>query len=183
MKPANIFLLPAVCFAASCGPQMSEEEKEAERLSAQREQSIKQMAAEGLNSGKWDLKLDVADIEMGSLGEKRETKLIERMEQRGTGEYCLRQQAAKSPSASFFAGGMEDCAFNNLENSDGKLSVRLTCSMGSIGSLEIDMAGPVTADSYSLSGDMAARLPVVGRVNMKGSITGAYTGSACASKE
>jgi len=164
----------------SCGPQLTEEQKEKIRLSDERGIVLEQLGVASLKTGQWNLQLNIADIEMGSLSEKRETKLKKRVERRGSGEFCVDDGQAKSPPASFFGGGMQDCEFGKFEKAGDKLSVKLICTTGSIGSLEMKLVGPVSPGGYALAGDMAARLPVVGRVEMKGSITGNYAGGSCA---
>jgi hypothetical protein len=137
------------------------------------------MAKGGLASlapGKWVSELKVTEIKVPGVAAKRRDKIVAQVEKNGTHDNCLTAQVAKAPPPEFFVHNAKKCVYSKFVVTAGKAAITLSCDMGSVGAVDMDLTGPISADGFRFDADIDFRLPMVGTVPMKAVVTGTQKG-------
>ncbi len=145
-----------------------------------------EMASDGfiaMKPGRWETKFIFNDIDVPSLGAKQKQQIMTEMAKGASSVSCLSAEEAKKPGADFFGGqGADDCTYRTFDISGQKARLGLTCGMQGMGSVDMDMNGTMNESRFDFDSNVAMRLPMIGKVKMKGTATGRYTG-ACKGNE
>ena len=130
-----------------------------------------------LTPGKWVSELKVTEIKVPGVAAKRKDEIIAQIEKNGTHDSCLSDKIAKAPPPEFFVHNAKMCIYSKFAVTAGKAAITLSCDMGSVGAVDMDLAGPISADGFRFDADIDFRLPMVGTVPMKAVVTGTKKGS------
>ena len=129
-----------------------------------------------LKPGLWESKLTVKEIAVPGVASGRKEKMVARVEKNGTHERCLSAKEAKAPPADLFVKNAQECRYSHFEVVGGKATIALSCRMASVGAIDMDLSGPITPDAYIFDADIALRLPMIGTVPIKASLTSSHKG-------
>ncbi len=173
----TLSLTAAALMIGSCG--FGGEEDEAGDNASNRAQRVALAAAgiDALEVGSWSQELSIVSIDLPAMARSREGKIRKRLEETVGGAVCLASDEAAAPPAHFFMSDGEECRYSSFGNDGEKLKIALSCRMESMSAIDMDMAGPIDADSYELEGDISIRLPMVGEVTARAHLRARHTGS------
>jgi len=172
-KLSWLILLPLV---AGCKVADNDEDNVAGESSVEIASAMSKGGVESFKPGLWQSKLTVTQIAVPGVAGGRKDKIIKRIEKDGTHERCLSAEDAKAPPAEFFAKSAKECRYSHFKVESGKAAITLSCDMASVGAIDMDLSGPVTPDAFIFDADIAVRLPMVGTVPIKASLTSRYKG-------
>ena len=171
------FLLLAILALSSCGDnadrdgdgQVSRDERAAE---------MKADAFIPMQAGEWQTTFTFTDIDVPSLGKAQRAQVMDELAKGASSKSCLSEDEAKNPGADFFGGaGAEKCVYKKFDISGQKATMTLSCAMeGMGGSIDMDMKGMMGADQFNFDTDVAMRLPMVGKIKLKGTAVGRHIG-------
>ncbi|HWH18489.1 MAG TPA: DUF3617 family protein, partial [Allosphingosinicella sp.] len=90
---------------------------------------------------------------------------------------CVGEAEGKKPAPAVL-GGMEDCSYDNVYMSRGRITASLSCSRPGIeGKILISSEGKYTANSFETSAEMQTYLPGDGDAKAMAKITGRHLGA------
>lgn len=160
---------------AGCGFG-AEEEDEGYGSPRDRHAAILAADAQAPAPGEWERSLSVKQIDLPGMARKREGKITAQIERDGSGKSCISKRQAKAIAADLFAPDGEQCRYSEFSAADGKVTLGLSCGMESLSAIDMQLSGPLGANSYDLSGLLTIRLPMVGKVEAQISLSGARLG-------
>ena len=130
-----------------------------------------------LEPGQWDIKYAFDEIDVPGLSGAHRERITAEISKLASGPSCLSSGLTSQPNASFFAGaGTSGCEYSRYDVSGGKATIKMSCNMKGFGTVEIDHDGPIAAGDYRFQTKAALRLPLVGRVVLRGESTGRRSG-------
>ncbi len=142
-------------------------------------QQEKDAQSEGLQmeSGRWETAYDFNSIDIPALSAEHEKAISAEISKQASGPSCLAPGLKNQPNASFFGGrGTSECAYTQYDIRTGNAKIKLSCNMQGFGTVDIEMFGPITKDHYEFDTNIALRLPMIGRVAMRGKSAGKFVG-------
>ncbi len=143
----------------------------------ERAAQIPQDLALPLRPGRWETKVFFTEIYVTGLSEKRKQGIMAKMSKAASGTSCLNAQEAKQPPADFFGGGVKKaCKYRNFTAQDTQVKIGLSCEMDGMAIADMDLSGQVSAENSALYVAADLRLPMIGKVGLKGTSTGRYLG-------
>ena len=145
-----------------------------------------EMKADGLipmKPGRWETKFTFTEIAVPTLGKAEKQQIMEQMAKGASSVSCLSEAEAKQPGADFFGGeGADKCVYRTFDVSGQSVKMGLRCGMEGMGSVDMDLDGTMTDATFDFDTVMALRLPMVGKVRLKGTALGKHAG-ICTGKE
>jgi hypothetical protein len=136
-----------------------------------------------LQAGRWETQYRFTEVDLPGLKRSQRDRIASEISKLASGASCLSPGLRNQPNASFFGGeGTSDCSYTQYEVVGGVAKIKLSCNMKGFGTVDIDSSGPIEQDRYDVRTEIGLRLPLVGRINLRGSGTGRYTG-ACRGDE
>jgi hypothetical protein len=145
-----------------------------------------EMASDGfipMQSGRWETKFVFTDIDVPSLGNNKKQQIMDEIAKIASSASCLSPDEAKNPGADFFGGdGAENCTYKTFDLSGQDARFALVCSMKGMGSVDMELNGEMAAEKFDFDTNVAMRLPMIGKVALKGKAQGRYAG-ACKGDE
>ena len=72
-------------------------------------------------------------------------------------------------------------SINEIPASPVELKMKLSCGMDGMGSVDMELAGVMGETEFNYDSKVDVRLPMVGKVAMRGKATGKYVGACPAS--
>ncbi len=145
-----------------------------------------EMAADGfipMKPGRWETKFTFTEIAVPTLGKAEKQQIMDQMAKGASSVSCLSEAEAKKPGADFFGGeGADKCVYRTFDVSGQSVKMGLRCSMEGMGSVDMDLDGTMGDATFDFDTEMALRLPMVGKVKLKGSALGKHAG-ACTGSE
>jgi Protein of unknown function (DUF3617) len=174
-------LIPLVSMAAllaltACSKN-ADRDGDGEISKDERAAQIPQDLALPLRPGRWETKVAFTQIYVTGLSDKRKQGIMAKMSKAASRVSCLNEQEAKQPPADFFGGGMKKaCKYRSFTAQDNQIKIGLSCAMDGMAIADMDLSGQVTEEDTAL--DIAAdlRLPMIGKVGLKGTSAGHYLG-------
>lgn len=140
-----------------------------------------ELASDGLISmkpGRWQTQFTFTDIDVPALGKKEKQRIMAEVEKGASSDSCLSVEEAKHPGADFFGGeGSDDCTYSKFDLSGRNARMTLTCSMSGMGSIDMDLKGSLNEDDFAFDAGVVMRLPMVGKVKLKGTAVGRHVGT------
>ena len=174
----SALLLP--CLALSCVALASCADRDTD---ADRRDEITGGASFPMKPGRWETTAKFTEIDVPNLSEKRKAKLMAKMAKKASGSSCLTREQAEKADAGFFAGSQaKNCKYRKFDMADGKADFILACKKEGMGTLDTAMKGRVGESDYDMDVEMEMRLPIIGKIKLKGHATGEYKG-ACTGTE
>jgi hypothetical protein len=131
-----------------------------------------------MKAGLWETKFVFADIDVPTLGKADKQQIMDEVAKSASSQSCLTEAEAKKPGADFFGGnGAEKCVYKAFDVSGQNVSMKLSCGMDSMGSVDMELAGVMGEAEFNYESKVDVRLPMIGKVAMEGKATGKYLGA------
>ena len=145
-----------------------------------------EMAADAfipMQAGRWETKFSFSQIDVPTLGKPQKQQIMDEMAKGASSTSCLSVEEAKRPGADFFGGeGADKCVYRSFDVSGQNVKMGLRCAMEGMGSVDMDLAGTMDERMFNFDTEMALRLPMIGKVKLKGTAVGKHAG-ACTGGE
>ena len=135
-----------------------------------------------MKAGLWETKFVFAEINVPTLGKAEKQQIMDEVAKSASSRSCLTDADAKKPGADFFGGnGAEKCVYKAFDVSGQNVQMKLSCGMDGMGSVDMELAGVMGETEFNYDSKVDVRLPMVGKVAMRGKATGEYVGACPAS--
>lgn len=135
-----------------------------------------------MKAGLWETKFVFAEINVPTLGKAEKQQIMDEVAKSASSRSCLTEADAKKPGADFFGGnGAEKCIYKAFDVSGQNVQMKLSCGMDGMGSVDMELAGVMGETEFNYDSKVDVRLPMVGKVAMRGKATGKYVGACPAS--
>lgn len=163
---------------AACSGPSPDQNKDGEVSGDERAiaKGIKQLPS--MKPGLWqvDVKFDSAQI--AGLSERKKQEMLVKMSKAASSNRCLSKAQAPNPPASFYGGeGTGQCRYQNFDVINGKAAIAFTCARDNMVTLDTQLQGAASATDFRFIMRNELRLPMVGKVDLRGSATGRYLGA------
>lgn len=130
-----------------------------------------------MKAGLWETKFVFSDINVPTLGKSEKKQIMDEIAKGASNRTCLSQAEAKKPGADFFGGdGAEKCLYKAFDVSGQNVRMELSCGMEAMGSIDMLLAGVMGETAFNYESEVDIRLPMFGKVKMKGNAIGKYVG-------
>jgi Protein of unknown function (DUF3617) len=127
--------------------------------------------------GQWQNTVMFTQIDVPGLNEKKKQNLMAKMSKTVSKKICLNAADAKKPTADFFGGGIKDaCKYRNFSLNNNEVAADLSCQMDGMAVADTKLAGAVSAARFDFDIITDLRLPIIGKVNLRGTSIGRYLG-------
>lgn len=131
-----------------------------------------------MRAGLWETKFVFSDINVPTLGKSEKQQIMDEIAKSASSRSCLSEAEAKKPGADFFGGdGAEKCLYKAFDVSGQNVRLKLSCGMEGIGSIDMELAGVMGETAFNYESAVDVRLPMFGKVKMKGNAIGKYIGA------
>lgn len=135
-----------------------------------------------MKAGLWETNFVFTDINVPTLGKAEKQRIMNEVAKSASSRSCLTEAEAKKPGADFFGGnGAEKCVYKAFDVSGQNVSMKLSCGMESMGSVDMELTGFMDETEFNYDSRVDIRLPMVGKVAMQGNVLGKYIGACPAS--
>ena len=135
-----------------------------------------------MKAGLWETKFVFAEINVPTLGKAEKQQIMDEVAKSASSRSCLTEADAKKPGADFFGGnGAEKCVYKAFDVSGQNVQMKLSCGMDGMGSVDMELAGVMGETEFNYDSKVDVRLPMIGKVAMRGKATGKYVGACPAS--
>jgi Protein of unknown function (DUF3617) len=129
------------------------------------------------NAGNWQSIVTFNQIEVRGLSEKRKQGILAKMSKAATKKTCLSATQAARPTADFFGGGSKgDCRYRTFKLINGKADIAISCDMEAMATADSDLSGTLSASTFNMEVATVLRLPMIGKVKLRGRSVGQLTG-------
>ena len=136
-----------------------------------------------MKPGRWETNFTFTDIAVPTLGKAEKQQIMDQMAKGASSVSCLSAAEAKKPGADFFGGeGADKCVYRSFDVSGQKVKMTLRCGMEGMGSVDMDLDGHMDEASFDFDTQMALRLPMIGKVKLKGTAIGRHAGTCTGAK-
>ncbi len=173
----------AVLALASCSD--SSADRDGDGAVSEQERAA-EMAADAfipMKPGRWETKFTFTNVDMPTLGKAQRQQIMDEMTKGASSTSCLSAEEARKPGADFFGGeGADKCVYRTFDVSGHNVTMALRCGMEGMGSVDMDLAGAMDESKFDFDTQMALRLPMIGKVKLKGKAVGKHAG-ACTGTE
>ena len=162
---------------SSCSDNSADRDGDGTVNSAERAAEMDYDAFIPMKAGLWETKFTFTDIDVPTLGSVEKRQIMEEVAKGASSRSCLSTEEAKKPGADFFGGnGAEKCVYKAFDVSGQNVRMTLSCGMEGMGTVEIDLSGVMGETAFNYESEVAIRLPMVGKVKMKGNAIGKHAG-------
>lgn len=173
----------ATCFAisllaiSSCSDTSADRDGDGTVNDAERAAEMDYDAFIPMKAGLWETKFTFSEIDVPTLGKSEKQQIMDEVAKGASSKSCLSDAEAKKPGADFFGGnGAEKCVYKSFDVSGQNVKLKLTCAMEGMGSVDMQLAGVMGETDFNYDTEVAIRLPMVGKVKMKGNAIGKHAG-------
>jgi hypothetical protein len=131
-----------------------------------------------MKAGQWETKFLFTDIDVPALGKSQKEEIMREVAKGASSRSCLSGEEAKKPGADFFGGnGAEKCVYKSFDVAGQNVRMKLSCTMEGMGSVDMELKGVMGETEFNYDSELAIRLPMVGKVKMKGNAIGKHVGA------
>lgn len=131
-----------------------------------------------MKAGLWETKFVFDDINVPTLSKGKKQQIMNEVAKSASSKSCLTAAEAKKPGADFFGGdGAEKCVYKAFDVSGQNVAMKLSCGMDSMGSVNMELAGIMGETEFNYDSKVDVRLPMIGKVEMRGKANGKYVGA------
>lgn len=167
----------AVFVLASCSDNSADRDGDGAVSTDERAAEMAADAFIPMKPGRWETKFTFTNIEVPTLGKAQKQQIMDEMAKGASSTSCLSAEEAKKPGADFFGGeGANKCVYQTFDVSGQNVKMALRCGMEGMGSVDMDLAGAMDESKFDFDTQMALRLPMVGKVKLKGTAVGKHAG-------
>lgn len=168
---------------SSCSDSSADRDGDGSVDAAERAAEINADGLIPMKPGRWETKFTFTEIAVPTLGKAEKQQIMDQMAKGASSVSCLSEAEAAKPSADFFGGeGADKCIYTAFDVSGQSVQMGLRCAMEGMGSIDMDLDGAMTDATFDFDTEMALRLPMVGKVKLKGTALGKHAG-ACTGSE
>ena len=170
----------AICslVLASCSDTGADQDGNGVIDSAERAAEMDYDAFIPMKPGLWETKFEFSDINLPTLGKAEKRQIMEEVAKGSSSRRCLSAEEAKKPGADFFGGeGAEKCVYKSFDVAGQSAKLSLTCAIEGMGTIDMKLAGVMGETEFDYETQVDLRLPMVGKVRMKGNAAGKYIGA------
>lgn len=165
---------------SSCGDN-ADENNDGQVSRDERAAEMQHDAFIAMMPGQWNTTFTFNEIDVPTLGKSQKQQIMKEMANGASSSSCLSAEEAKNPGADFFGGnGAEKCIYKKFDVSGQNVKMTLSCTMDGMGNVDMEMKGVIGDDQFNFDADLAMRLPVVGKVKLKGTAVGRHAGACTA---
>lgn len=162
---------------SSCSDNSADRDGDGTVSSAERAAEMDYDAFIPMKAGLWETKFTFTEIDVPTLGKAEKQQIMEEVAKGASSRSCLSPNEAKKPGADFFGGnGAEKCVYKSFDVSGQNVKMKLSCAMEGMGSVDMELAGVMGETEFNYESEVAIRLPLVGKVTMKGNAVGKHAG-------
>jgi hypothetical protein len=130
-----------------------------------------------LKPGKWQKNISFTQINVPSLGAKKKQDIMTKMSKAASKTFCLSPETAARPTADFFGAGVKGaCKYRGFSYTENKAVIDLSCAMEGMAMADMQLAGNIAAEQLDLDVTSDLRLPMIGKVKLKGRAESRYLG-------
>jgi Protein of unknown function (DUF3617) len=130
-----------------------------------------------MKAGLWETKFVFSDIDVPTLGKTEKQQIMDEVAKSASSRSCLSAEEAKKPGADFFGGdGADKCVYKAFDVSGQNVRMKLSCGMDGMGSVDMELAGVMGETEFNYESAVDVRLPMIGKVKMKGNALGKHIG-------
>jgi hypothetical protein len=167
----------ALLILSSCSDNSADSDGDGTVNNAERAAEMDYDAFIPMKAGLWETKFTFSEIDVPTLGKAQKQQIMDEVAKGASSKSCLSEAEAKKPGADFFGGnGAEKCVYKSFDVSGQNVKMTLTCGMEGMGSVDMQLAGVMGETDFNYDTEVAIRLPMVGKVKMKGNATGKHAG-------
>jgi Protein of unknown function (DUF3617) len=131
-----------------------------------------------MKAGLWETKFVFTDIDVPALNKSQKQDIMDEVAKSASSRSCLTAEEAKKPGADFFGGdGADKCLYKAFDVSGQNVRMKLSCGMDGMGSIDMALAGVMGETEFNYDSEVDLRLPMIGKVRMKGNAIGKHVGS------
>jgi hypothetical protein len=168
---------------ASCSDSSADRNGDGAVNSEERAAEMSADAFIPMKPGRWQTKFSFTEIDVPTLGKAQKQQIMDEMAKGASSTSCLSEADAKRPGADFFGGeGADKCVYRSFDVSGQNVKMGLRCGMEGMGSVDMDLVGTMNESTFNFDTQMALRLPMIGKVKLKGTAIGQHAG-ACSGTE
>ena len=168
----------ALFILSSCSDNSSDRDGDGVVDESERAAEMEYDAFIPMKAGLWETKFTFSEIDVPTLGKSQKQQIMEEVAKGASSKSCLTAAEAKKPGADFFGGnGAEKCVYKSFDVSGQNVKMTLTCGMEGMGSVDMVLAGVMGETEFNYDTELAIRLPMVGKVKMKGNANGKHAGN------
>lgn len=172
----------ALSLLASCADNSADKDSNGIVDSEERAAEMDYDAFIPMKAGLWETKFVFDDVNVPTLGKAEKQKIMDEVAKGASSQSCLTEAEAKKPGADFFGGtGAEKCVYKAFDVSGQNVSMKLSCGMDGMGSVDMELAGVMGETEFNYDSKLDVRLPMIGKISMQGKAVGKYIGSCPAS--
>jgi Protein of unknown function (DUF3617) len=130
-----------------------------------------------MKAGLWETQFVFSDIDVPTLGKIQKQQIMDEVAKSASSRSCLSAEDAKKPGADFFGGdGADKCLYKAFDVSGQNVRMKLSCGMDGMGSVDIELKGVMGETEFNYESAVDVRLPMIGKVKMKGNALGKHIG-------
>lgn len=130
-----------------------------------------------MKAGLWETRFVFSDIDVPTLGKSEKQQIMDEVAKSASSRSCLSAEEAKKPGADFFGGeGADKCVYKAFDVSGQNVRLKLSCSMDGMGGVDMELKGVMGETEFNYESEVDVRLPMVGKVKMKGNALGKHIG-------
>ncbi|WP_375290261.1 DUF3617 domain-containing protein [Qipengyuania sp.] len=130
-----------------------------------------------MRAGRWEHRVQFTEMDIPGVPDDMRDMMRSRMENAITSEQCLTEEEASRPSPEFFGSeDQKDCRYDEFDRSGNRMTLRMTCQAGEGGTVNVAMDGDFGEESFSLDFDNEVTGNPMGRIIIKGSVSGKRIG-------
>jgi hypothetical protein len=131
-----------------------------------------------LKPGKWKKNVSFTQINVPSLSAKKKQDIMTRMSKAASKTFCLSPDLAARPTADFFGAGVKGaCKYRGFSYLENKADIDLSCAMEGMAMADMQLSGNIAAEQLDLAVTTDLRLPMIGKVALKGRAEGRFLGA------
>jgi hypothetical protein len=181
-KFSQIICAASILCLAACSDKSADSDKDGE-VSADESaiaSGLKQITP--MKPGLWQIDVNFVTAEVTGLGAKKKQELLAKMSKAASSRRCLSPADAARVPASFYGGSdAGKCRYRTVSVTAGKAAIGLSCARENMATLDTELSGISGTERFDFDAISALRLPIIGKVELRGTATGRYTG-ACDAK-
>ncbi len=179
-----IYTAAIACIAAlaGCTNKAADRDKDGEISADERAIARGMNQLTPMKAGLWQVDVQFDTAEIPGFSKRKKQELLTKMSKAASSSRCLSKSEAINPPASFYGGqGAGKCRYRSFAVNDGKAAISLSCMRDNMATIDTDMAGISTETNFNFTANSALRLPMVGKIDLRGQAAGRYIG-ACNAK-
>jgi Protein of unknown function (DUF3617) len=167
----------AVVALASCSDDSADKDGNGVVDSEERAAEMDYDAFIPMKAGLWETRFVFSDIDVPTLGKSEKQQIMDEVAKSASSRSCLSAQDAKKPGADFFGGdGADKCVYKAFDVSGQNVRMKLSCGMDGMGSVDMELKGVMGETEFNYESAVDVRLPMIGKVKMKGNALGKHIG-------